>query len=223
MPISDNDYKILWGRAAGVCSNPECRQDLTILLMNGKAFNIGEMAHVIARKPDGPRGVPGGGDDTYENLILLCPTCHRLIDKAPKGVYTENMLHKWKDDHENEIRQVGKNRIFEDTNSLKAAIRRLLAENHSTWKLYGPKSMEAQSNPGSNMYKLWEANKLSVIVPNNRKIINFVESNLTIINDAEYEEFLKFKAHAEAFERNQYNRLDSYPLFPQSFAEVMNS
>jgi hypothetical protein len=50
MPISDNDVKLLWGRAAGICSNPTCRADLTVLLDKSNNYNIGEMAHVIAKR-----------------------------------------------------------------------------------------------------------------------------------------------------------------------------
>jgi 5-methylcytosine-specific restriction endonuclease McrA len=101
MATSDSDVKILWGRAAGICSNPDCRQDLTVILEQKGSYNIGEMAHVIARKPGGPRGKAGGGADDYANLILLCPTCHTRIDKAPEGEYPEPMLHEWKQEHEN--------------------------------------------------------------------------------------------------------------------------
>ena len=88
MAISDNAVKILWGRAAGICSNPGCRSDLTILLDDGRGFNVGEMAHVIARRPAGPRGLSTAGSDEYENLVLLCPTCHRTVDKAPAGTFS---------------------------------------------------------------------------------------------------------------------------------------
>lgn len=96
MSVSDSDLKILWGRAAGFCSNPGCLRDLTVIIESG-SFNIGEMAHVIAKSDKGPRGIEGISDNTYKNLILLCPNCHRIIDKAPKGAYTEEKIFGWKD------------------------------------------------------------------------------------------------------------------------------
>ncbi len=42
------------------------------------------MAHIVGRRADGPRGIedlPAEERDTYSNLILLCPTHHREIDK----------------------------------------------------------------------------------------------------------------------------------------------
>ena len=48
MAISDVDLKLLWGRAAGFCSNPSCKRDLTVILEQRASCNIGEMAHIIA-------------------------------------------------------------------------------------------------------------------------------------------------------------------------------
>lgn len=85
MAISETDLKLLWGRAAGLCSNPQCKKDLTAVLIDRKNYNIGEMAHIIARSVDGPRGQKMPGPDSYDNLILLCPTCHTIVDKDPGG------------------------------------------------------------------------------------------------------------------------------------------
>lgn len=217
MAISDNDYKLLWGRAAGICSNPECRSDLTVLLEGTTAYNVGEMAHVIARRPGGPRGVPVGGSDSYDNLILLCPTCHRKIDKAPEGTYPTEILFRWKADHETEIRQRGSSQQFETIARLKQFVSRLLIENRVIWKQLGPRSEAAQTDPGSNLHLVWQLRKLDTIVPNNRKAINAIEANKALLNDSEFAAFLAFKTHAQAFEAHQYQRIDCYPLFPAEF------
>ena len=44
------------------------------------------MAHIVARSADGPRGnrqVVTQEPDSYENLVLLCPTHHVEVDKNP--------------------------------------------------------------------------------------------------------------------------------------------
>jgi len=81
--ISEKDIKRLWGLAAGKCSEPSCTTDCIQSVDSNDPLLIGEMAHVVAREEKGPRGKKGGGADTYENLILLCPTHHRMVDKAP--------------------------------------------------------------------------------------------------------------------------------------------
>ncbi|NKC13839.1 MAG: HNH endonuclease [Gammaproteobacteria bacterium] len=223
MAISDADTKLLWGRAAGKCSNPDCEQDLTELIETGDGFNIGEMAHLVAKKPDGPRGVPGGGDDTYANLILLCPSCHRRIDKAPDGQYPVKMLLEWKSTHEQRIRNTGRGAKFQSREQLFKAVVRLLAENGAIWRDLGPSSDTALEDAGSNLYKLWNLRKLDRIVPNNTKVINMIESNADFLSSNEWEVFCKFRTHAGAFESNQYHRLDSYPLYPQEFEEIFKS
>ncbi|RMX07959.1 HNH endonuclease [Corticibacter populi] len=223
MAISDNTVKLLWGRAAGTCSNPICRTDLTVLLEDGRGFNVGEMAHVIASSPNGPRGVGTGGSDEYENLVLLCPTCHRTVDKAPAGTYPVSMLHQWKQDHESSIRSNGTALKFQSVAELKIYVARLLYENKVLWSSFGPQSLVAQADPGSNMYEVWVLRKLDTIVPNNTKIINAVEANITLLNSTETASFFHFKIHAQAFERHQYTRLDTYPMFPAEFEKAMLS
>lgn len=223
MAISDNTVKLLWGRAAGTCSNPICRTDLTVLLEDGRGFNVGEMAHVIASSPTGPRGVGTGGSDEYENLVLLCPTCHRTVDKAPAGTYSVAMLHQWKQDHESSVRSNGTALKFQSVAELKTYVARLLYENKALWSSLGPQSLVAQADPGSNMHEVWALRKLDTIVPNNTKIINAVEANITLLNSTETASFFQFKIHAQAFERHQYTRLDTYPMFPADFEKAMLS
>jgi hypothetical protein len=218
MAITDADYKLLWGRAAGICSNPGCREDLTVILDSSASYNIGEMAHIIAKSPGGPRGQQGGGTNEYRNLILLCPTCHSRIDKAPTE-FPADQLMKWKADHELEIRRKGIGEKFDSLQMLKHAVSRLLAENRVIWSTIGPKSHIASSDAGSNLHVLWDLRKLDTILPNNRRIINLIEANGELLSQAEREGFLLFKNHALAFERHQFDRLDAYPTFPESFQE----
>jgi hypothetical protein len=220
MGISDSDAKILWGRAAGICSNPNCRRDLTVILEQKGTYNLGEMAHIIARSPDGPRGNAEGGSDEYANLILLCPTCHTTIDKAPTGQCPEAMLHQWKHDHEKSIRTAGKERSFGSLRQMKKFVGLLLQENHAVWSTFGPRSRAAGADPGSNLHKVWSLRKLDRIVPNNKRIINVIEANRELLNAPAMDAFIQFRLHAGAFEANQYDRVDSYPTFPQTFADI---
>jgi hypothetical protein len=220
MAIPDIDMKVLWGRAAGICSNPTCKVDLTLETGSSQVFNVGEMAHIIARNEGGPRGVTGGGADTYQNLILLCPTCHRTIDKAPPGTYPEEMLHDWKRAHENAIREAGKEKRFLDINALKHFCAPILAENKSIWANLGPNSDAAKNNPNSNIQKVWELRKLDKIIPNNKIIQNTIQANLELLDQEMLDAFLLFKLHASSFESSQYDRLDQYTLFPIKFAEL---
>jgi len=103
MSIADKDIKLLWGRAGGHCSAPGCPEDLTRYLAKSGDIVLGEMAHVIGRRPGAARSDDGvGADDSYENLILLCPNHHTLVDKAEHD-YPVVLLREWKQIWEAEV------------------------------------------------------------------------------------------------------------------------
>jgi len=220
MSIGSGDIKKLWGLAAGRCSFPGC-DDECIKFAGEDATTVGEMAHVIAQSPKGPRGVSAGGADTYANLILLCPSHHREVDKAPDGKFPPQVLLDWKRRHEEEVSVALRSPILSSREAVGAYVTRLLAENAAIWKTYGPESAAASSNPTSNVADLWEARKLAVIVPNNRKIINVVKQNAGLFPGHDYRLACEFVEHAEGFERNCYVRTENVPRFPRSFSEMI--
>lgn len=222
MAISAVDTKILWGRAGGRCSKPGCGEDLTALVHTGR-YIVGEMAHVIGSKPTAARGTPQGGEDTYDNLILLCPTHHTHIDKAPEGTYPVELLHEWKRSHEEILSQAGKTTKCENFEKLRTAIARLLISNKSIFDSYGPRSAIAQSDPTSNAYLLWELRRIDRILPNNQKILNVIDANIDLVSDmSALHAIEKFRIHAESYEKHVYHRLDSYELFPIEFSEIFS-
>ena len=77
--MRDRDIKILWGRSGNRCAI--CKLELT---PDGSKETLGEMAHIVARSNEGPRGgarLSVVDRDAYDNLILLCPTHHVEVDK----------------------------------------------------------------------------------------------------------------------------------------------
>ena len=222
MSISEKDIKLLWGRAAGICCFPECNEELTKYLLKSNDFVVGEMAHVIAKAKGGPRTDGKGGNDTYENLLLLCPTHHRTIDKAPEGTFPVEKLHEWKEKHEKKIRERSKGIQVDNWINLKKLVKNLLIENYSIWNAYGPKSQEARNNPTSNVVKIWQLKRMDTIVPNNQKIINLVEKNIQILTTEQKENFYLFKQHCVGFEQNAIERLEYYPRFPKQFGDMFN-
>ena len=66
---------------------------------------IGEIAHIEANSDDGPRANPHLSElqrNAYENLILLCPTHHEIVD-ARESTYTVEVLRGWKADREAKV------------------------------------------------------------------------------------------------------------------------
>lgn len=222
MPISEPTIKRLWGKAAGHCSYPGCEQNCLVQLDGQVLVVIGEMAHVIAKKPNGPRGRMGGGEDLYENLILLCPSHHRLIDKAPAEEYPEETLLKWKIDHENKIEESLKAPRFQDRQSLNRYVQKRLIENHVCWEIYGPEGKIAKSDPNSGAGDIWPYRKLSLLVPNNRGIISAIKENFSLFSAEEYKVCCSFIEHAEGFEQGSIEPINGIPRFPSGFEELFS-
>lgn len=95
MGIKNLDIKKLYGRSAGRCNFCE-------RILVEEDVHIGEMAHIIAESSKGPRGKDLPPDNTYNNLILVCPTHHQTIDKAPL-LYPVEYLKKLKEEFEKSI------------------------------------------------------------------------------------------------------------------------
>jgi hypothetical protein len=56
---------------------------------------IGELAHIVSKKQGNPRYDPTLADESAtDNLLLLCPTHHRMIDADPEK-YTVETLRRW--------------------------------------------------------------------------------------------------------------------------------
>jgi hypothetical protein len=105
MTISDRTRKLLWGRAGNRCAI--CRQELTISgTEGGRDSIVGEECHIVAREPEGPRGVSDLTDqqrDGYENLILLCNVHHKQIDDQV-AIFPVDRLKTIKLHHERWVR-----------------------------------------------------------------------------------------------------------------------
>jgi len=219
--MNEKEVKKLWGLSAGRCAFPGCGAECIKFLNGSDPTILGEMAHIVAKMPNGPRGEEKGGDDKYENLVLLCPTHHTEIDKSPKGTYTVEAILAWKAEHEQRIRASLDSPKYDNKLNLGLAIARLLLENRAIWKQYGPESEEAKSNLISSAAEIWKLKKLETIVPNNRKIISSIDHNKDLIELEDYEVFMSFVTHAEGFESSCYERKEGVPRFPTNFEEVV--
>lgn len=98
---------IVWTRAAGRCSFPGCNEQLLDDYIAGKEdSNYALIAHIVAEKPNGPRGDPVRSPelaDDPKNLIMMCYKHHKTIDDN-EGDYPEQLLLDMKAAHEERIR-----------------------------------------------------------------------------------------------------------------------
>jgi hypothetical protein len=74
-----------------------------------KQMNKAYLAHIIADSPGGPRGQEGLSEelsDDFENIMLLCDTHHRLIDREEVEEHPPELLHEHKREHEERIERL---------------------------------------------------------------------------------------------------------------------
>ena len=107
MSISVQNRKILWGRSGNRCAFPGCNQELHQVIGQCGSTVIGEECHIEAQSGKGPRfnrTLTEKQINSFENLILFCPTHHRIVDENPEE-YTVDTLKKMKGDHEGRVRR----------------------------------------------------------------------------------------------------------------------
>ncbi|MBE9039737.1 HNH endonuclease [Oscillatoriales cyanobacterium LEGE 11467] len=107
--ISKKDTKLLCLKSGGICAFPNCRKSL-IQEETDKDNPVitGEIAHIVAYEPGGPRGdatFPKQELNKHTNLILLCGDHHKLIDSQP-NTYSIRVLQAMKQDHEATMRSL---------------------------------------------------------------------------------------------------------------------
>jgi SMODS-associated and fused to various effectors sensor domain len=99
----------LWGRAAGRCQYRGCNHPLWQDDVTKAEFNKAYIAHIIADKPDGPRGDPVLSvrlKADLSNLMLLCDPHHRLADVADVAGHPVDLLRAMKAEHEERIARI---------------------------------------------------------------------------------------------------------------------
>lgn len=96
----------LWGKAGGRCQYDGCNHPLYRDDVTQAEFNSAYIAHIIAESPDGPRGHPTLSEllkEDFSNLMLLCDTHHRLVDKVDEAGHPVEKLQSMKRRHEERI------------------------------------------------------------------------------------------------------------------------
>lgn len=228
MAIKEKTIKILWSNAAGRCSFIGCNAKLTQVNEQLEHYTIGEMAHIRGKNDGSNRYDCNQVEeqrDGYENLILLCPTHHTMIDKPEnEEMYSVSVLEQMKVNHECNISNSLDLKEILTIEEFKTEVSILLAENHQSWLQYGPLSENARKCPHSDkMVQLWFDERLSTIVPNNRKISKLINQYRNLLNRAEQYYLSQFLLHASSYEKwvNDEIPYHSVLRFPMDFENLI--
>lgn len=103
---------MLWGRAAGRCEFNGCNKILYRSTVTQELANLAEKAHIYSFSEEGPRGrgkfAKNEKDlNNLENLMLVCESCHKVIDTVQKTEkYNADLISGWKKEHEQRVEVV---------------------------------------------------------------------------------------------------------------------
>jgi hypothetical protein len=101
LSISTTTLKQLFALSGNQCAFPGCKTPL----VNEDNNLLGEVCHINAANPAGQRFDSNQTDEArrgFENLLLLCPTHHKVTDNIK--IYPASVLRKMKHRHENRFK-----------------------------------------------------------------------------------------------------------------------
>lgn len=180
--ISENVKRKLYAESMGRCMNPNCRKELF-----REDGDIIEKAHIIPYSKT--------VDNSFENLIILCPNCHTDFDK--NSLFTLEEVKEWKNIRKKEFDKIFSEK-YDTFDELKKEVFPLLLENKAIYENY---------YLGDNK-KLWDKFEPKILV-NNRKIKKIFENNLDLIqrhSEKSYSnlEYIQtFLLHVDEFENTR--------------------
>ncbi len=101
--VPDKDKKELCLKSGNLCALPNCPVPLVVDFPGEKSNSvIAQIAHIRGENLGASRydpNYPENKRNLYANLILVCPTCHKLIDDQ-EHIYTVEYLLETKVKHE---------------------------------------------------------------------------------------------------------------------------
>lgn len=153
-PIEENVKRRLFAESMGRCMNPNCKAEL--FCGDG---DIIEKAHIDPYCET--------EDNSFENLVLLCPNCHTNFDK--NYAFSAEEVREWKKIRQREL-DIFFSVKLETFEQLCEKIVPLLMENRTIFEKYYL----------GNQRKLWDRFE-PIILVNNRKIRLMLENNMSLI------------------------------------------
>ena len=197
--IDKNVERRLYAESMGKCMNPDCEADLFV-----DGSDIMERAHIAPYFET--------EDNSYENLIILCPNCHKKFDKT--NLIDEGTVKKWKENRRRELESFFSTK-YSSFDELKSAVSSLLNENKNIYENYYLGDKKA----------LWEQFEFQ-IVSNNEKLKIIFQNNLSLFQNHPTKEYSNlevvqnFITHVNEFKRTRLNEEKHRAVF---FPEKINS
>lgn len=194
----------LWAESMGRCMNPACHSELI-----RDAVSVGQMAHITPYSE--------GGTGSFENLVLLCPTCHTQIDSS-RQENTGTILREWKHNRNLQISNLFAQK-YEAFDDLEASVSPLLRRNRTIFDAYGPTGA-ASIDP--ERHSLWEKFEPE-IVSNNSRLDTMLMANRRLLHKSDVGFVDEFHAHCREFiETRGDTPILREKLFPKGLLSVFD-
>jgi len=180
--------------SAGTCLL--CQTSLFPTTVGGRSIPIAERAHIVAHSPAGPRRAASRDDvevDDPANLVLLCPTCHTKVDRAPEE-WPAATLVDLKFARAAAVAWIGGLVTFANRADARAAVEAVLSANRDTFEQFGPDEHDG-SFPNTEGAVKWRDVVLTEIVPRNELVVSIVELNRSLATDADRRAASQLRAH----------------------------
>ncbi|MFO1344229.1 MAG: hypothetical protein U1F05_14070 [Burkholderiales bacterium] len=180
------------------------------------------MAHIFSANDKGPRARPtitAAERGAFENLILLCSSCHTEIDKAPED-FPDTVVTGWKQLHAVKLASLFGAIEYSSRSEVRLAIEPALAENRAVFVDYGPDNAY-RLNPESEMADTWRTKLLAKVFPNNRKVLSILDANRRHLLPAELRTLESFRQHVDDIEDRHLG--DGIRTIGRRFPEEMNT
>lgn len=199
LPLTTLAKYLLWSESGGYCQNPQCRVELH-LVINGDRRHQAEFAHIIPAQTGGPRdaedpALTGQERAQPENILVLCPSCHTMIDKAPSA-YPAAVLREWKQQSQKARAGAFGTPVFDTRADARAYVEALLDANRAVFDRYGPRSGIFDDDRADQ----WRRHVASTIIPNNQKLQLLLHINRQLLTAQEKTTFHTWAIHAQEFE-----------------------
>lgn len=198
--IPENIKRKLWAESMGYCMNPECKEKLFI---NNE--DIIEQAHIEPYYET--------LDNSYDNLIILCPNCHKKFDKI--GLFTESDVREWKEIRRKEL-ETFFSVEYTSFNELKKVVVPILNQNNNIYNNY-------YLTDNKNLWDKFE----SQLLENNEKLKLIFEKNLNLFQHHKVKEYSNleviqnFLTHVDEFKNTRQDiEKNRSVLFPQEIYSI---
>ncbi len=177
--ISENNKRKLYAESMGRCMNPNCCKEL--FCENG---DIIEKAHIDSWCKT--------TDNSYENLILLCPNCHTEFDKNKS--FTQEDVLQWKEIRRKQLEKFY-SKQYETFEELQKEVAPILQENKTIYERY-------YLNDNKTLWDTFEYK----LIANNRKLKILFLANLNLMQQHQEKSYSNlayiqdFIGHVDEFE-----------------------